>query len=424
MKEPSLIFKRKLKEINPGSLLSSGLLGLLLVIYIYAIYAIVIAVGTFPYGIEVPYSLLPNSKHWVLNSIALLCLALTIVPVSRWLHRGVNDLVYAPDDNLYALPTITNQQLRGMKNPQITLPQVVETIGTMLHLPYVALEFGADGSQRVSFGSPPDQLTINKIPVHYLEQPLGTLLVSNHAAGRSLSPGDHAVLQEIAQQLGIALYVAQLTDVLQTSREQIIIAREEERRRIRNNLHDGLAPTLSSFLLQLRAIRRLIPQDPAQADQRIVELSAGLRDATAEIRQLVYDLRPPMLDELGLIKALNHMPLADIALQLDIIAPDPMPPLSAATEVAIYRIATEAVHNVVKHAHATTCTISLAIEAETLILNITDDGQGLPTRNPNGIGTQSMRDRAAELGGDFAIQPAEPRGTCIEVRLPWRDDNG
>lgn len=424
MKKPSLILKRKLKELNPSSLLSSGLLGLLLVIYIYTIYAIVISLGTFPFGKQPALSLIQPSEHWLLNSIALLCLALTIVPISRWLHNRVNELVYAQDNNLYALLVILNQQLRRMKNPQVTMPQVVETIATILHLPYVALEFGAEGEQRFWFGAPLNQVTINEIPLHYLNQPLGTLLVSNRAVNRSLSYSDYVVLQESAQQIGIALYVAQLTDVLQTSREQIVIAREEERRRIRNDLHDGLAPTLSSYQLQLHAIRRLIPHDPAHAEEMIVELNAGLRQATAEIRQLIYDLRPPMLDELGLIKALNHMPLAGAPLQLDIVAPDPMPTLSAATEVAIYRIATEAIHNVVKHAQATTCTINIAIEAETLILTIVDDGQGISASNPNGIGTQSMRERAAELGGTFAIQPAQPLGTCIEVRLPWRDDNG
>jgi two-component system NarL family sensor kinase len=424
VKQLSLILKRKLTELNPSSLLSSGLLGLLLVIYIYTIYAIVITLGTFPFGKQPAFSLIQPSEHWMLNSIALLCLALTIVPVTRWLHRRVNDLVYAQDDSLYALPVIINQQLRGMKNPQLTMPQVVETIGMMLHLPYVVLEFGAEGEQRFSFGSALDQATIHEFPLHYLNQPLGTLLVSNRTANRSLSHSDHVVLQESAQQIGIALYVAQLTDVLQTSREQIVIAREEERRRIRNDLHDGLAPTLSSFQLQLGAIRRLVPQNPAQAEQMIVELSADLRQATAEIRQLVYDLRPPMLDELGLIKALSHMRLAGASLELDVIAPDPMPTLSAATEVAIYRIATEAIHNVVKHAHATTCTISITVDAETLTLTITDDGHGMSASHRNGIGTESMRERAAELGGTCSVQPAEPLGTRIEVRLPWRDDNG
>jgi signal transduction histidine kinase len=112
------------------------------------------------------------------------------------------------------------------------------------------------------------------------------------------------------------------------------------------------------------------------------------------------------------------------SLRLEVAAPDPMPELSAATEVAIYRIATEAVHNVVRHADATTCTIGITIETETLTLTITDDGQGIPASHHNGIGTQSMRERAAELGGTLAVQSADPHGTSIEVRLPWRDDNG
>jgi signal transduction histidine kinase len=231
-------------------------------------------------------------------------------------------------------------------------------------------------------------------------------------------------LQECAQQIGIALYVAQLTDVLQTSREKIVIAREEERRRIRNDLHDGLAPSLSSFQLQLGAIRKLMTQNPKQAEQMGIELSADLRNATAEIRQLVYDLRPPMLDELGLIKSLSNMRLTSSSLQLEVLAPDAMPELSAAMEVAIYRIATEAVHNVVRHADATICTIGITINTETLTLTITDNGQGIPAEHLNGIGTQSMRERAVELGGTLAVQSVDPNGTRIEVHLPWRDDNG
>jgi two-component system NarL family sensor kinase len=411
--------KRKLK-INPSSLLSSGLLAFLLLIYIFTIDVIVSAFGTYPFGEEPEFSLIQPSKYWLLNLITLLCLALTIVPVSRWLHRGVNDLIFSQDESLYLLPSRVNQQLLEMTNPQVTMPRVVETIGMALHLPYVVLESGSEAVQRFTFGSPSDQITIHEIPIHYLNAPLGKLLVSNG----SLSDGVYSVLQECAQQIGIALYVAKLTDVLQTSRERIVIAREEERRRIRNDLHDGLAPSLSSFQLQLGAIRKLITQNPKQAERMVIELSAELRNATAEIRQLVYDLRPPMLDELGLVKALSNIRLTGSSLQLEVRAPDPMPELSAAAEVAIYRIATEAVHNVIKHADATICTIGITIEAETLTLTITDNGQGIPAEHHNGIGTQSMRERAAELGGTLAVQSADPNGTRIEVRLPWKDDHG
>ena len=268
------------------------------------------------------------------------------------------------------------------------------------------------------------RLSLITTPIRYLDQPLATLLVSHRAAQRPFTDSDYAVLQECTQQIGIALYVAELTAVLQTSREQIIIAREAERRRIRNDLHDGLAPTLSSFQLQLGAIRRLLTQNPAQAEPIIAELSTDLRQATAVIRQLVYDLRPSLLDELGLIEAIKNVHLAETPLQLDVIAPDPMPLLSAATEVAVYRIVTEAIHNIVKHTKATTCTITLTFGTENMILTILDNGQGIATNHLSGIGIQSMRERAAELGGTFAIQPAESVGTCIEVRLPWRNENG
>lgn len=425
MKQSFLLLKRKLTKLNPSSLLSSSLLGVLLLTYSLTIYGVIITLGRRLFGIQLADGLLQGSELWVFNVIALLCISLTFAPVSRWLYVHVNDLVYAQHDNPHAIPAIVNQQLRGMQNPQLTLPRVVETIGAKLYLPYVALVIDNATAQSYTFGSKRPQVAVAQYPIHYLDQPLATLLVSHRAAQRPFTDSDDAVLQECAQQIGIALYVAELTAVLQTSREQIIIAREAERRRIRNDLHDGLAPTLSSFQLQLGAIRRLLTQNPAQAESLITELSADLRQATAVIRQLVYDLRPPLLDELGLIEAIKNMRLAEeTSLQLKVIAPNPMPVLSAATEVAVYRIVTEAIHNVIKHAQATTCTITLTFEAAHLILTIADDGQGVGVNQLRGIGIQSMRDRAAELGGTFAIQSAEPAGTCIEVRLPWRNDDG
>jgi signal transduction histidine kinase len=410
---------QRISGINPSGLLSSILLGFVLVIYAYVVYIIVVSLGTFPFGKIPNNSLLPSSDQWLLNLIVLLCLSLTFVPVSRWLQGRINDLIYAQHDNPHAIPALVNQQLRGMQNPHLTLPSVVETIGTKLYVPYVALVVDNAPAQSYVFGAKRPQVAVAQYPIRYLDQPLATLLVSHRGAKRPFTDSDDAVLQACAQQIGIALYVAELTAVLQTSREQIIIAREAERRRIRNDLHDGLAPSLSAFQLQLGAIRRLMTQNPAQAEPLITELSADLRQATAVIRQLVYDLRPPLLDELGLIEAIKNVRLTEeTSLPLNVIAPEPMPVLSAATEVAVYRIVTEAVHNVSKHAQATTCTITLTFEAAHLILTIADDGQGIAANQLRGIGIQSMRDRAAELGGTFVIQPAEPTGTCIEVRLP------
>lgn len=413
--------KGTFRRIHPSSLLNSGLLGLLLIFYTYSVYAIVIALGTFPFGREPDVSLIQTSRHWLINSITLLCLALTIVPVSRWLQHQVNDLVFGQEDNPFALPSMISQQLRGMHSPQLSLPPIVESIATTLHLPYIAIELDGDDGKTFTYGSPQTQAVEHVFPLQYLDRPLGSLIALSRTAGYPLAQSDYHILQEVALQIGVALYLSNMTEVLQSSREQIVVAREEERRRIRNDLHDGLAPTLSSFQLQLGAIRRLMVVNPGEAETIIQELGRDLKQATQDIRDLVYHLRPPMLDELGLIGAIQSLGLLDDHLQLELDVPDPLPPLSAATEVALYRIVTEAVHNVAKHADATVCAIRITLDPGALSLTITDNGRGLPAGYSSGIGHESMAERAAELGGTFSLLPAAPSGTCIEVRLPWRD---
>ncbi len=195
-------------------------------------------------------------------------------------------------------------------------------------------------------------------------------------------------------------------------------AREEERRRIRNDLHDGLAPTLSSLQLQLGAVRNLVRRDPEQAEAMINDLREDMRQATAEIRQLVYDLRPPMLDELGLVGAMRNSKFQGSEVRINVHAPEPLPQLPAAVEVAVYRIASEALHNVVKHAQATTCHIDIEIEGGCLFLKVIDNGKSLSPNATAGIGINSMKERAAELGGTLTVQPGEPSGTCVYARIP------
>jgi two-component system, NarL family, sensor kinase len=226
------------------------------------------------------------------------------------------------------------------------------------------------------------------------------------------------VLHDLAQHVGSALYTARLTADLQRARGRLVIAREEERRRIRNDLHDGLAPTLSALQIQLSALRSQMREDPDQADALIQEMREDLRGATAEIRQLVYDLRPPRLDDLGLVGALKSTRFQSAALQLEVIAPDPLPGLSAAVEAAVYRIASEAIHNVVKHAHATTCEVQIAFTNGLLMLRVIDNGNRIPGDYQEGVGLRSMRERALELGGLLTIEAHEPLGTCVTAQIP------
>jgi two-component system, NarL family, sensor kinase len=174
-------------------------------------------------------------------------------------------------------------------------------------------------------------------------------------------------------------------------------------------------------VLTIDAARRVLTTDPAAAAARLDRAAASVESTVADVRRVVYALRPPALDQLGLIGALRQqtatLRTGELQLEIDIDAPEPMPPLSATVEVAAYRIAQEALTNVARHARARHASITITV-GEALALTIADDGCGLPEHHLTGIGLTSMRERATELGGTFAISRAANGGTLLAVRLP------
>ena len=405
---------------NVNSLLSGGLLALLVIGYLILVYGAIIITGLLFSNVQPALSLywwMPGP--WWLTGLGLFGAAATIWPVGNWLRNRVNDLVYGQHDNPYALLSQLNQRLEVASAPDALLSTGAATLAATLNLPYVAIELEGAEAPATAYGEPPPRHTeIVRIPLAYRTTPLGTLYVSARRPHERLSGADMRLLLDLARQVGITLHAAQLTEALQTSREQLVLAREEERRRIRNDLHDGLAPTLGSLQLQLGALRKLIRQNPDQAEAMAHDLREDLVTATAEIRQLVYALRPPMLDELGLVGAIKHFRLPDTVISIEVTAPEPMPTLSAAVEVAVYRIASEAMHNVVKHAQAHACMVCIEVVDGQLILSVTDNGISVPEQYHTGVGFRSMQERAAELGGMCSIQPGQHGGTRVVARLP------
>jgi signal transduction histidine kinase len=237
------------------------------------------------------------------------------------------------------------------------------------------------------------------------------------------SAAERRLLEDIALQAGVAAHAVRLTADLQRSRERLITAREEERRRLRRDLHDGLGPQLASLTLTIAAARELLRHDLDAADRLLQELSVHAQAAMADIRRVVYDLRPPALDDLGLVLALREQAArySQAGLQITIDAPDRLPPLPAAVEVAAYRIVQEALTNVVRHAEAHICSVCLSL-ADTLIVEIRDDGAGMPPDSRAGVGHMSMRERAAELGGLCQIETMPGQGVCIRARLPLHQE--
>jgi signal transduction histidine kinase len=199
-----------------------------------------------------------------------------------------------------------------------------------------------------------------------------------------------------------------------------VTTREEERRRLRRDLHDGLGPALASLIFKVDAARNVLAQDHEKADRLLKSVRQQAQEAIADIRRLVYDLRPLALDELGLLSALReqatHYYHQGLAVSFD--TPPTLLPLPAAVEVAAYRIAQEALTNVARHAEARHCLLQLCMDTQTLHLVITDDGRGIPTGHHLGVGLHAMHERASELGGSCTITRGEARGTVVRVTLP------
>lgn len=409
-------------KIDFDAILSNLLLYLLLAGYIATIYTAVLSTMMSLGQISTQDPRVIFAPPWWINLIVIILVALTFLPVRRWLSTRTNALIYGEHDDPYGLISRINKELDGMVSPQLTLPRVAQTIAAELKLPYIAIRTqGFAPPLQVELGIPPPPSDLNLFRLLYLDRAIGELCVGARRPREGLSGADADLLRDLAHQIGIALHAVQLTADLQSSRERLVIAREEERRRIRNDLHDGLAPTLSSLQIQLGSLKNLIHENPPQAEMMVDEMRVDLREATTRIRELVYNLRPPMLDELGLIGAIKSFRFRDSPIQFDYNAPEHLPKLPAAVEVAVYRIASEAIHNVVKHSQATRCLVSIELNDGRLILSVSDDGISLPHEHTIGVGLHSMQERVAELGGTLSIQSCEDRGTCLTAQFPVTD---
>ncbi|GAC1355198.1 MAG: hypothetical protein NVSMB42_13450 [Herpetosiphon sp.] len=370
--------------------------------------------------------------------------AVVLQPLRLRLQRMINHLLYGERDDPYAILTRLAQNLAATLAPDSVLPTIVATIGQTLKLPYVAIALAPIEAAESSSDEQPSTPERERImashgepngpalalPLLYQGEPMGRLICEPRA-GEGFNVIDRRLLADLARQAGVVVHAVRLTNDLQRStvalqraREALVTAREEERRRLRRDLHDGLGPTLASMTLKLDAARNLLPVDLHRADTLLHGLTDQTQAAIADIRRLVHNLRPPALDELGLVSALREQATQHThrGVQVTVVAPEHLPPLPAAVEVAAYRIAQEALNNVLRHSEADQCVIQILIEPLALCLDICDNGHGIQhsgtARREGGVGLHSMRERATELGGTCVIIPASPDGTCVHARLP------
>lgn len=348
---------------------------------------------------------------WTERSVlATLAVALMVGPIYPRLQRLVEQATYGDrrDPALVMSSVTPHLQAEGA-----TFAAVAESLVATLRMPYVAVH---DPGGRALGEAGARGVHEHEVLLRHGERLVGSLVLGLRPGERTLSAKDGDGVALLTAPLALALHATILSEELKGSRERLVTAVEEERRRLRRELHDDLGPGLTGLALTADAAANLRRTDPTRADELVRRTQVEARRAIESVRRVVNALRPPVLDELGLVEALRQRAEelsyrsdgSRLAVRLDT---DPMPALPAALEVAVYRVATEALTNVARHAGATTATLTLRYGDE-LEVRVVDDGvAGLDWRP--GVGLSGMSQRIDELGGRLEAGPDGSGGRVV-----------
>ncbi|MFJ3790046.1 sensor histidine kinase [Kitasatospora sp. NPDC090091] len=387
------------------------------------------------------------------GAAALLLIALVFVlgsglpRAARWAVGLVDRLYYGERAQPYQVLRTLAEQVRQVVDPEQLPAALCATVADELRLPWVALTVTTRAGLRplAAVGSPGDGARHSFALVHH-GSTIGQLTVGLRAGEEQLDATDTDILRTLADQASPAVASLRLQKDLQAGREQIVAAREEERRRLRRDIHDGLGPALAGLRLRVDNAGAAVSAEAPLAGT-LRGISADLAMAIKEVRRITDRLGPAPLSEVGLGRAVRQLAATFGGTGLAVtteLAPEPLPELPAAVEVAVYRITAEALNNVLKHARATSVRVGLRVDEEVLTLTVRDDGVGFgspsepgpdggahpdggtrPDGRPRtdggspggGVGLQSMADRAAEIGGSCTVGALE-RGTQVLAVLP------
>ena len=339
--------------------------------------------------------------------LAVAVVAVAVQPAQSWLRRRIERWVYGYRSQPYQALRLLADRADAADSDAL-VPAVTQAVAEALRVERAWIDADSvRGDERVV-----------RTPLTNHGEVLGSLAVEV-PQGRRLSSADVALLRDLARYAAVLVRSEQQREQLRESRSQIVAGREEERRRIRRDLHDRVGPSLAAIVLKLNAAESRTERTERSA--LVAEARHEVREAIAEVRRLVDDLRPPAIDEVGLLAAIRQRATALSGdLTIEVAGPDPMPALPAAVEVAAYRIASEAMTNVARHAGATRCQVDLVVNGR-FELTVTDNGHGTESGGSSaghGTGWGSMQERAAELGGNCTISCRLEGGIIVHATLP------
>jgi signal transduction histidine kinase len=387
---------------------------------VYALLTAAVA-GVYLTVVAITGALFGVGRGLSIPALATVLAAALLLPVRSQIQRQVDRFAFGDRGTPHAAMARLGRQVEEAATAEPVLSSVVTMVAASLRLPYAAVELriAEDWVRTAACGSAAAEVVT--IPLTFQRETVGRLVVGRRAPGERLSHDDERLLVNLARQMAPAAHLAALREALDASRAGLVTAREEERRRLRRDLHDGLGPTIAGLTLGLDTARTMATGN-RDLEDLLTRLKAETQQAVSDIRQIAYGLRPPALDQIGLVEALREeltrlkSQAPGLLVELRIPASD-LGVLPAAVEVAAYRITIEAVTNVIRHAGARWCQASIGLNPD-LKLEVRDDGTGMPEGWRAGVGITAMRERVTELGGQLAIEPRLPRGTLIAASLP------
>ena len=370
--------------------------------------------GALVLGVSAVYALVLLAAERLTTSstagglLAVVVVAVMVHPAYSWLRLRIERWVYGYRSEPHrALRLLADRA--DAADPAALSASITDAIAEALRLDHVWVDDG---------GAAVDNRVVRTPLVHRGER-LGDL-AAEVPAGRQLSAAELSLLHDLARYAAVLVRSEQQGAQLRESRAHIVAGREEERRRLRRDLHDGVGPALAAIVLKLNAAQSR--SDDGERIRLLVEARDEVRETIAEVRRVVDDLRPAAVDEVGLLGALRQQ-AARLSgdLTFEVTGPDTLPRLPAAVEVAAYRIASEAMTNAVRHAAASRCQVALHLNGA-FEVTVADDGRGADAAAPPGVGWTSMRERAAELGGSCTITSRPEGGLLVRALLPFEEE--
>lgn len=379
-----------------------------------------LVVAVYVVAVAVLAGLVPDVSRWGAGVVAALA-ALLVQPLRTRLQRGVDRMMRGESGDPFAAVSRLADQAHRAPSLGAVLGEVASSVAASLRVPAVTVEAfgsraqhprGADAGVVTPRGGPV------RVPLTAGTREVGSVVV-HPSPGRRLGRDERRLLEELGRHAGLAVDAVHLAEQVAAHHRDVVTVREEERRRLGRELHDDLGPTVAGLAMQLGALRPLVRSDPDVVVARLARLEQAATGALGSIRRVAHELRPPVLDQVGLARAVRQ-----VAESLDLVVVTEQvdhPSLPAAVELAAYRIASEALTNVARHSGSRSVHLTLSETAGTLLVVVADEGRGPGAAGrggPVGIGTSTMRERAEELGGTVSVRPRRPTGTVVSAMIP------